>query len=311
LQQHLVENFLEMMSAERGAAGNTLASYGRDLADYGAHLKSAGRDFLGAGVDDVRSHLERLAASGMKASSQARHLSAIRQFHRFLYAEGFRGDDPCGPVSAPKLARPLPKVMSIAEVDRLIGLAEAEAAKAARPGPKLRAARLLALLELLYATGMRVSELVSLPAGAARARQPFLTVTGKGNRERIVPVSDRAKAAMAKYLSAREGAGKTAQSTHLFPAAGAEGHFTRQAFARDLKDLAARAGLDAAKISPHVLRHAFASHLLQNGADLRVVQQLLGHSDISTTQIYTHVLDERLRRLVEENHPLATGKGRA
>ncbi|MCG6857132.1 MAG: site-specific tyrosine recombinase XerD [Salaquimonas sp.] len=307
---HLIDNFLEMMSAERGAAKNTLESYARDLEAYRAFLEGTGRDFKTAEADDIKKHMEMLARVGFAATTQARHLSAIRQFHRFLFAEGLRGDDPSGPVSAPKPGRPLPKVMRIEEVDRLIGQAESEAESARRPSAKVRAARMLALVELIYATGMRVSELVSLPAGAARPNQPFLSITGKGGRERIVPLSERSKAAIDTYLAARKQAGKgavdKARSTEfLFPASSAEGHVTRQAFARDLKDLAVRAGLDASKLSPHVLRHAFASHLLQNGADLRVVQQLLGHADISTTQIYTHILDERLRRLVEEGHPLA------
>ncbi|GIL00396.1 MAG: tyrosine recombinase XerD [Alphaproteobacteria bacterium] len=304
-QHHLVESFLEMMSAERGAAANTLAAYRRDLGDYGAFLAAIGRDFLTAATDDIRRHLAALAADRLAASSQARHLSAMRQFHRFLYAEGLRGDDPTAPLSAPRRRRPLPRVMSEADVDRLIGQAEMEAAGGGSATRRLRAARMLALIELLYSTGMRVSELVGLPVGAARARQPFIVVTGKGNRERMVPISERAAAAMSAFLVLRAGSPRHAGSRFLFAAAAAQGHLTRQAFARDLKGLCARAGLVADKVSPHVLRHAFASHLLQNGADLRVVQQLLGHADISTTQIYTHVLDERLRRLVEEKHPLA------
>ncbi len=322
--RHLIENFLEMMSAERGAAQNTLQSYARDLAAYDAFLKRAGRTAANAQAEDIRAHMEMLARSGFAASTQARQLSAIRQFHRFLFSEGLRGDDPSGPVAAPKAGRPLPKVMREEEVDRLIGQAEREAGEAKRPAQKVRALRMLALVELIYATGMRVSELVGLPAGAARPNQPFLSITGKGGRERIVPLSERAKAAIGDYLAAREAAnkeknaedpkgpapkGSLKSAEFLFPASSAEGHVTRQAFARDLKALALRAGLDAGKLSPHVLRHAFASHLLANGADLRVVQQLLGHADISTTQIYTHVLDERLRRLVEEGHPLAKSKG--
>ncbi|MCB1462156.1 MAG: site-specific tyrosine recombinase XerD [Nitratireductor sp.] len=312
--RHLIENFLEMMSAERGAAKNTLESYARDLEAYATFLADAGKNFKSAQADDIRTHMEALARAGFAASTQARHLSAVRQFHRFLFAEGLRDEDPSGPVSAPKPGRPLPKVMSIEEVDRLIGQAEHEAQAARQPGARMRAARMLALVETIYATGMRVSELVSLPASAAKPSQPFLTIVGKGGRERIVPLSDRAKAAIGDYLAARKQAGnetkgKLKSADFLFPSSSAEGHVTRQAFARDLKDLAVRAGLDAAKLSPHVLRHAFASHLLANGADLRVVQQLLGHADISTTQIYTHVLDERLRRLVEEGHPLAQSRG--
>jgi integrase/recombinase XerD len=302
-QRHLVESFLEMMSAERGAASNTLSAYARDLEAWGAHLEAAGVDFLGASPDHVRGFMERLSAAGMAASTQARHLSAVRQLQRFLFAEGLREDDPTSPVSSPKLQRPLPKIMSVAEVERLIGQARADAQEAADGRGELAAIRLLALLETIYATGMRVSELVSLPASAARAER-FLTITGKGNKERLTPLSAPARAAMAAWLSARKAAG-LAPSPWLFPADSASGHLSRQVFARDLKALGGRAGIASARLSPHVLRHAFASHLLQNGADLRIVQQLLGHSDISTTQIYTHVLDERLRRLVEENHPLA------
>jgi integrase/recombinase XerD len=302
-QRHLVESFLEMMSAERGAAANTLSAYARDLEAWGAHLEGAGVDFLGASPEHVRGFMERLSSAGMAASTQARHLSAVRQLHRFLFAEGLREDDPSSPVSSPKLQRPLPKIMSVAEVERLIGQARTDAQEAADGRGELAAIRLLALLETIYATGMRVSELVSLPASAARAER-FLTITGKGNKERLTPLSAPARAAMAAWLAARKAAG-LAPSPWLFPADSASGYLSRQVFARDLKALGARAGIASARLSPHVLRHAFASHLLQNGADLRIVQQLLGHSDISTTQIYTHVLDERLRKLVEENHPLA------
>jgi integrase/recombinase XerD len=302
-QRHLVESFLEMMSAERGAAANTLSAYARDLEAWGAHLEAAGVDFTGASPDHVRGFMEKLAGDGMAASTQARRLSAVRQLHRFLFAEGLRGDDPSSPVSSPKLQRPLPKIMSVAEVERLIGQARTDAQEAGTGRGELAAIRLLALLETIYATGMRVSELVSLPASAARAER-FLTITGKGNKERLTPLSNPARVAMAGWLAARKAAG-LAPSPWLFPADSASGHLSRQVFARDLKALGGRAGIASARLSPHVLRHAFASHLLQNGADLRIVQQLLGHSDISTTQIYTHVLDERLRKLVEENHPLA------
>jgi integrase/recombinase XerD len=308
---HLVETFLEMMSAERDAAGNTLDSYSRDLAAYGAHLLESGRGMADSSPDDIRAYLERLARAGMAASTQARHLSSIRQFHRFLFAEGLRGDDPCGAIATPKLGRPLPKIMSVAEVERLLSTAAAEAdderGKSGRKGRAGQAPRLrmLTLLETLYATGMRVSELVSLPVGATQGDEKFLGITGKGNKERLVPLSQPACDALRRWLDARDQWPACRASRFLFPAGSARGHLTRQAFARDLKALASRAGLFAGKISPHVLRHAFASHLLANGADLRAVQQLLGHSDISTTQIYTHVLDERMRKLVEEHHPLA------
>ena len=294
------------MSAERGSAENTLQSYQRDLFDYGNFLETKNARFSTAGSEVVQAHLVSLSASGLSASTQARHLSAIRQFHRFLFAEGVRSDDPCGIIDSPKLGRPLPKVMSVEEVDRIIGLAEQEAREGrGSDARKIRAARLYCLIELLYATGLRVSELVSLPASSANTTGRFLTVLGKGRKERIVPISQRAKDAIQAYVDCMKSCGKMVEATFLFPAGSKEGHFTRQAFARDLKDIAARAGIDRGKVSPHVLRHAFASHLLQNGADLRAVQQLLGHADISTTQIYTHVLDERLKQLVEEHHPLA------
>ncbi len=306
-QRHLVESFLEMMSAERGAAKNTLAAYARDLEAYGSSLAASGTDFLGAPTASVRDFLSQLSGSGMAASTQARQLSAIRQFHRFLYAENLRADDPTSPVASPRLARPLPKIIGEGEVMALIERAQKEAREAEKPAQVLAAARMLALLEVIYATGMRVSELVSLPAASARAER-FLSVVGKGRKERLVPLSDPAKDAMKAWLETRRNAALAA-SPWLFPADSQSGHLPRQVFGRDLKSLGARAGIAASRLSPHVLRHAFASHLLQNGADLRIVQQLLGHSDISTTQIYTHVLDERLRKLVEENHPMAIAAG--
>ena len=298
---HHIEAFLEMMSAERGAAANTLAAYRRDLDDYGAFVGA----FEGARTADVRAYLVDLAGRGFAAPSVARRLSAIRQFHRFLFAEGVRGDDPTGTIDGPRRPARLPQVLSEAEVDRLI---ETAAALGARPGlspaEAARARRLHALVELLYATGLRVSELVALKAAVLRGDARFFAIRGKGGHERIVPLSEKARAATVAYLEARKAAG-AGDSPWLFPAFSETGHLTRQAFARDLKGLAAAAGLPAARVSPHVLRHAFASHLLQNGADLRVVQQLLGHADISTTQIYTHVLEERLRTLVATHHPMA------
>ena len=300
-----VEAFLEMMSAERGASANTLASYRRDLADYAAHAGRRGADLADVEPTDIRAYLDGLARRGMSAATAARRLSAIRQFHRFLLHEGVRSDDPTGIVEGPKRGRALPKILSEADVDRLLGLARERTLRQSRPGARLAALRLHALLEVLYATGLRVSELVGLPVSAARGEKRALTVRGKGGRERMVPLTPAAGAAMAAYLAAAREAGRDQQGPWLFPAAGSSGHLTRQAFARDLKGLAAEAGIATGRISPHVLRHAFASHLLQNGADLRVVQQLLGHADISTTQIYTHVLEDRLRRLVAEHHPLA------
>jgi len=296
--------YLDMLAAERGAGENTLAAYRRDLEDFSDYLSGAGRRVANARTDDLRAYLRDLAARGMKSTTVARRLSAVRQLYRFLYAEGHRGDDPAAVVEGPKRARALPKTLTLAEVDRLLrtaGATEAEAPLAAR----LRAARLACLVELLYATGLRVSELVSLPASAARRDARVIVVRGKGQKERLVPLNDAAKEAMAGYLALRAQAGIDASSKWLFPSFGEDGHLTRQHFARDLKKLAAAAGLRTAQVSPHVLRHAFASHLLHNGADLRVVQTLLGHADISTTQIYTHVLEERLKSLVRDLHPLA------
>jgi integrase/recombinase XerD len=306
---HHVEAFLEMMSAERGAAANTLAAYRRDLDDYLAYLAKRGIALERAGPETVRGYLVHLDVIGLAARSAARRLSAVRQFHRFLFSEGVRGDDPTGTVEGPRQPARLPKVMSEADVDRLIGAARAAAEREGlAPLARARAMRLNALLELLYATGLRVSELVGLKATAIRGEARFFRVKGKGGHERIVPLTEAARAATAAYLAARAQAGG-AESPWLFPSFGDSGHLTRQHFARDLKALAAAAGIPAAKVSPHVLRHAFASHLLQNGADLRVVQELLGHADISTTQIYTHVLEERLRALVAEHHPLADEDG--
>jgi len=306
--RHL-EAFLEMLAAERGAAATTLASYRRDLEDFSTFLADRRRLLDGATSDDLRAYLDDLELRGFKASSAGRRLSAIRQFHKFLYAEGLRGDDPTGPISSPRKRRPLPKVLSEEDAGRLVETArEATAAEDLSPAARLRALRLYALVEVLYATGLRVSELVALPASAGRRDHRFIIVKGKGGRERLVPLSARAQEAMRGWLAALD-ASRRDTSPWLFPAASASGHLTRQAFARDLKAVGAAIGLGPAQLSPHVLRHAFASHLLQNGADLRVVQALLGHADISTTQIYTHVLEERLRRLVEDHHPLADERG--
>lgn len=300
-----IEAFLEMMSAERGAAGNTLLSYERDLDDLRGFLTARSTNIVDAASADLSAYLGDLAKRGFEPSSQARRLSAMRQFYKFLYAEGLRGDDPTAILDAPKKNRSLPKTMTVADVGRLLSVAEEEAA--IEDKHQLLRIRMLVLLELLYATGMRVSELVSLPANTLGREGRFLVIRGKGNKERLVPLSKTAVAALGRYgaLLAMQDNGKAAASPWLFPSSAKEGYLPRQVFARDLKDLAIRAGLDAAMISPHVLRHAFASHLLENGADLRVVQELLGHTDISTTQIYTHVLEERLQRLVQTHHPLA------
>ena len=300
-----VESFLEMMSAERGAATNTLQSYERDLEDARSFLNDRSVRLVEATPDDLRAYLSHLARQGFAASSQARRLSALRQFFKFLYGEGLRADDPTGILDAPRKGRSLPKTLSIEDVGRLSARAEGEAAE---PGEtRLLRYRMHLLVELLYATGLRVSELVSLPASVLAQSGRFLVVKGKGNKERMVPLSRAAVAALETYgeALAAEIGDDPAAGAFLFPAKSKEGHLPRQVFARDLKALAGRAGIRAATLSPHVLRHAFASHLLQNGADLRAVQELLGHSDISTTQIYTHVLEERLHQLVQTHHPLA------
>lgn len=298
---HLISAFLEMMSAERGAAANTIDAYGRDLADYAAFVIARKQTLLDCPRETVTDWLDDLKNQGLSASSSARRLSAIRQFHKFLCADGMRGDDPTRIVASPKSRRALPKVLSIDEVTRLLSLAEAEANAPASPQKQLSAQRLYVLLEMLYATGLRVSELVSLRRAAVMRDAAFLTVRGKGSKERIVPMNDRARDAVRLWVATLP------PGPWLFPANGEDGYLSRQVFARDLKALAGRAQISTARVAPHVLRHAFASHLLAGGADLRVVQMLLGHADISTTQIYTHVLDEKLRNLVESHHPLASG----
>lgn len=296
---HLIEAFLEMMSAERGAARNTIEAYRRDLSDYAGFLAGKGKSIQTAEREQIVAYLASLDAQGLSASSAARRLSALRQFHKFLCADQIRPDDPTRIVASPRARRPLPNVLSVTEVDRLLFTAEAEAGADSSPQRQEAALRLYVLLELVYATGMRVSELVGLKRAAVMRDASFLTIIGKGNKERIVPVNDRARDAVKTWL------GRLEPGPWLFPAKGEAGHLSRQVFARDLKGLAGRAGIASARVAPHVLRHAFASHLLQGGADLRVVQTLLGHADISTTQIYTHVLDEKLRTLVETHHPLS------
>ncbi len=304
--ERLIELFLDMLAAERGAARNTLDAYRRDLADFAAHLGKTRGSLVTARTADVRAYLAGLSQRRLSSASAARRLSAIRQFFRFLQVEGRRRDDPSAIIEGPKRGRALPKVLSIAEVDRLLQAARAAAAQSPHSAHEAaRGARLVCLLELLYATGLRVSELVSLPASAASRHVQMLVIRGKGGKERLVPLNEAAKSAIADYLELRAQAGLGAGSQWLFPSFGESGHLTRQHFARELKALGARAGLAAARLSPHVLRHAFASHLLQNGADLRIVQTLLGHADISTTQIYTHVLQERLKSIVRDLHPLA------
>ncbi len=300
-----IEQFLEMLSAERGAAANTLYAYRRDLEDFLSTVTARGRDALSAGPDDITSYLEVMAKRGLAASSRARKLSALRQFFRFLYAEGIRGDDPAVSIDSPKPGRPLPKVLSIKDVDALLQQAENRVARS-RGARRLKTLRLHCLMEILYASGLRVSELVSLPSKAIVKGERIIMVRGKGGRERLVPLTRKAYLAYFTYSQALVLEGSSdARSKWLFPSRSRLGHLTRQRFTQELKELAREAELDERKVSPHVLRHAFASHLLERGADLKSVQQLLGHADISTTQIYTHVLEERLRALVKEHHPLA------
>jgi integrase/recombinase XerD len=313
----LIGLFLDMLAAEQGAGRNTLDAYRRDLEDLSAFLGRAGGDLNGAETQALRDYLADLDIRGFRSSTVARRLSAMRHLFRFLLSERFRSDDPAAILSGPKRGRGLPKVLSIADVDRLLGQAKAQAdAPQASALQRLRALRLYCLLEVLYATGLRVSELVTLPLAASRHDAGMIVVRGKGNKERLVPLNAPSRRAMTDYVAALaalraehdEGALASkagSVSKWLFPSFGASGHLTRQHFARDLKQLAAACGLAPRLVSPHVLRHAFASHLLHNGADLRIVQTLLGHTDISTTQIYTHVVEERLKSLVRDLHPLA------
>jgi integrase/recombinase XerD len=301
--ERLIALFLDMLAAERGAGANTLSAYAHDLEDLGAHLAAAKKSILGATTDDLRGYLGPLARRGLKPSSVARRLSALRQLYRFLYAEGHATADPAAVLEGPRRGRALPKVLSMQDVDRLLSCAQAAARADTSPMRHLRALRLVCLIEVLYASGLRVSELIALPASAAHRDGRMLVIRGKGGRERLVPLNTAARTAMQAYQDAMSEQDIT--SKWLFPSFGESGHLTRQLAARELKDLARAAGLAPARVSPHVLRHAFASHLLQNGADLRVVQTLLGHADISTTQIYTHVLEERLKTMVRDLHPLA------
>ncbi len=301
-----IDLFLDMIAAERGAARNTIEAYRRDLVDYAKYLEARGAALLDADTQAIRAYLGDLQRRGFEPSSSARRLSSIRQLHKFLVVENLRGDDPSAILEGPRRHPAAPKILTIDEVDRLIESARAAAgAPGLLPSKRMRAARLYALVELLYATGLRVSELVALPRTAARSRETFISIRGKGGRDRLVPVTPAARESIAAYLEALKAAYPAlAASKWLFPSDAESGHLTRQAFARDLKSLATGVGIAAGGVSPHVLRHAFASHLLQNGADLRIVQELLGHADISTTQIYTHVLDERMRAMVRDLHPL-------
>ena len=292
------EAFIEMLSAERGASKNTETAYRADLRDLETFLARRKLRAAKADAAALRAYLKALDYLGMTPRTVARRLSVIRQFFRFLLAERLRDDDPASTLDSPKLGRPLPKVLTREEVDRLIA--------ASRRKDESDGGRMATLLEILYATGLRVSELVTLPLAAVERDPTVLVVRGKGGKERLVPLSDPARTAIASWLHVRAAMldnGET--SRFLFPSRGRTGHLTRQRFAQLLKEAALAAGIDAARVSPHVLRHAFASHLLDHGADLRSVQQMLGHADIATTQIYTHVQTDRLRKLVETAHPLA------
>ena len=296
-----VAAFLSSMAAERGAAKNTLDAYRRDLSDYEQALMRYALKPLTAARNDVEGYMAGLAAGGFAATTRARRLSAIKQLHAFLYAEGWRTDDPAAPVRGPSRPRRLPKTLSTEDVSRLI--------EAAHTGEGLVAARRACLLEVLYATGLRVTELVSLPAAQVRRNPQMIRVSGKGGKERLAPLSDRAREAIRTYLPLRDAA-KDKDSAYLFPSRGKLGHLTRERFYQMIRELALQAGLDPSGISPHAMRHAFATHMLANGADLRVIQTLLGHADIATTEIYTHVLDDTLRELVLEKHPLAVAAKR-
>ena len=293
-----LELFLDMMAAERGASVNTLAAYRRDLEQVAGFLVKKGESLRAASAENLQAYMARLTKRDMAASTAARHVSSVKQFFKFLQAEGLREDNPARQLKRPRLQRPLPKLLSFDETERLIAAAYGLPQDSDKQADnRLRA---ICLIEVLYATGLRVSELVSLPRRAARGERRMLIVRGKGGRERMVPLSEPALRALADWR------GKVPETeAFLFPARGKSGHLTRQRFAQILQNLAVAAGLAPARISPHVLRHAFATHLLEHGADLRTVQHILGHADISTTQIYTHIMEARKKALLDEAHPLA------
>jgi integrase/recombinase XerD len=293
-----LDAFLEMMAAERGSARLTLDAYRRDLADFAGFLAARGKGLPAAGGDDIRAYLAALTGAGLLPATTARRLAAIRQYFRFLFVDGTRSDDPSAQIDRPRQGRRLPKLLEVEEIEALIA--------AARAKEGTDSLRLTALLELLYATGLRISELVGLPLSALAPDRAVLTVRGKGDKERMVPIGGAAREALAAWLTVRPYfIVEPGRARWLFPSRGRSGHLTRQRVTQLLKALAPEAGLDAARISPHVLRHAFASHLVANGADLRSVQAMLGHADIATTQIYTHVQAERLAAVVTQHHPLA------
>jgi integrase/recombinase XerD len=299
----LIEAFLEMMSAERGAGANTLAAYRRDLMDFAAHAKTG---IEAASRDAIRAYLARLSSGGMAASSQARRLSALRQFYGFLFAEEMRPDNPTEAVDSPRGSRPLPKILSSADMERMI----ATAAQDERAEGK----RLTAIVEMLYAGGLRVSELAGMPLASVKGKEGFVLVKGKGDKERLAPLNREARAAIAAYLDVRAEfvpQNNARAERYLFCSRGRDGFLTRQRLHQLLKGLAVKAGLDPKKVSPHVLRHAFATHLVEGGADLRSVQTLLGHADIATTEIYTHVAKDRLKKVMEKSHPLGKARNAA
>ena len=299
---HLIETFLDMMSAERGAGANTLAAYRRDLVDFAGHLSGRGADPAKASREQVRAFLTGLSASGMAASTQARKLSALRQFYGFLYTEGIRGDDPTQTIAAPQARRPLPKILSGEDLESMLRVAAEDTSP--------QGLRLSLIVEMLYGGGLSVSELAGMRLAAVAGKGEFIRVTGKGQKERLSPLSPAARTALDAYLAVRPSfvPEHDKNNRYLFASRGAEGFLTRRRFHQLLKALAAKCGIDPAKVSPHVLRHAFATHLVEGGADLRSVQTLLGHADIATTQIYTHVARDHLTRVMRTAHPLAGTK---
>ncbi len=304
-----ISTFLEAQAAELGAATNTLLAYGRDLKDFSGWLDRRNSGFQAADRDLVERYLIDCDAQGLSRSTRARRLSAIKQLYRFSFEEGWREDNPAIQIKGPGRQKRLPKTLEVIEVDRLL-----EAAHATGRSSSDRV-RNTCLMELLYATGMRVTELVSLPVSSARGDPRMLLILGKGGKERMVPLSPPAREALANWLSVRDETeevtvsqgGQT--SRFLFPSRGKSGHLTRHRFFLLVKELAVQGGVSPEKVTPHTLRHAFATHLLANGADLRSIQILLGHADVATTEIYTHVLNKRLSELVLEHHPLAKDKG--
>ncbi len=296
--------YLDSLVAERDASVNTLKGYARDLNQYAEYLSQRRTTPETATRADLEAYLADLEAMGLAPATRARRLSAIKGLHRFAFEEGWRGDDPVALISGPSKQRRLPKTLSVEEVDRML--------LAAREAPvNAGKTRLICIIELLYATGLRASELVSLPVAAVRGDPRMILVRGKGGKERMAPLSDPARDALAEWLRQRDAEDDkrvkkgARRSPHLFPSGGKLGHLTRERLFQIIKDLAARSGVDPSRVSPHTLRHAFATHLLANGADLRAIQQLLGHADIATTEIYTHVIEERLSELVLTKHPLA------